>query len=82
MTYLESQFPWLESKLGGLLDKVESIVDSVDVCSLLQLCVEEEEDNRLVNDPELIRTVNESQRSWVAGVNHKFHGHTYSDVKR
>lgn len=41
MTYLESQFPWLESKLGGLLDKVESIVDSVDVCSLLQLCVEE-----------------------------------------
>jgi len=47
-------------------------LDPESVCKLLTLCVEEEKDTRLINDPEMINTINSAQDSWIAGFNSQF----------
>lgn len=75
MEYLESHFNWLNNPAFEKdLEEVESLMqlDPESVCKLLTLCVEEEKDTRLINDPEMINTINSAQDSWIAGFNSQF----------
>jgi len=75
MDYLNSHFSWLNNSIFEQAEQeMESILqmDSESVCQLLTLCVEEEKDTRLINDPEMINTINSSQESWIAGFNSQF----------
>lgn len=84
MEQLNSHFSWLNNSIFEKAElEVESLLqlDSEDVCKMLTLCVEEQPDFRLVNDPEMINTINSSQDMWTAGFNSQFETHTQDDVK-
>jgi len=83
MQYLESHFPWLESKLGKFISKVESFLDlpADQLCSYVRMCVEEDYDGTPASDEAFIAQINASQSLWTAGVNAKFADATYDDVK-
>lgn len=79
MDYLQSHFSWLNNSIFEKAEEeIETLLqmDSENVCKLLTLCVDEEKDTRLINDPEMINSINSAQNSWIAGFNSQFQDNT------
>lgn len=84
VSHLENHFPWLKSKVGMYLEEMLEKVDDLDtteVCSLFQLCKEDEKDFRPVATQEIVDEINMSQDTWTAGFNEKFVDSSMEDVK-
>lgn len=85
--YLEEHFPWLETKIGKIVDEMVLEADNIpseQLCGLMliNLCTAEKPDLTPALNEELISQVNASQGSWTAGVNEKFKDSVIDDVKR